>query len=52
MGDAPNAVLAFADAGKAFIGLERIPAGRDEIDDGIEIRAGQRRVGAAALTSA
>ena len=39
VGDAPAAVLALADAGKTLISLERIAAGGDEIDRGIEIRA-------------
>ncbi len=38
-------ILALPDAGEALVGFERIAAGGDEIDDGIEIRARQRRVG-------
>ena len=45
IGDAPAAVLALADAGEALIGLERIAAGGDEIDHGVEIGARERRVG-------
>ena len=39
IGDAPAAVLALADAGEALVGFERIAAGGDEIDRGIEIGA-------------
>ena len=39
IGDAPAPVLALADAGEAVIGLERIAAGGDEIDHGVEIGA-------------
>ena len=43
--DAPEPILALADAGKALIGLERVAAGGDEIDDGVEIRARQPGIG-------
>ena len=49
MGDAPAAVLALADFGEALIGFQRIAAGGDEIDRGVEIGArepGVRRGGA------
>ena len=44
IGDAPAAVLGLPDLGEALVGLERIAAGRDEIDDGIEVGAAQSRV--------
>jgi len=44
VGDAPAAVLALADAGEAFVGFERIAAGGDKIDRGIEIGARERGV--------
>ena len=37
VGDAPAPILAFADPGKAVIGFERVAAGGDEIDHGIEV---------------
>ena len=43
MGDAPAAVLALPDLGEALIGLQRIAAGGDEIDHGVEIGAAQDR---------
>ena len=45
IGDAPASVLALADAGEALVGFERVAAGRDEIDDGVEIGARQAAVG-------
>src|SRR5262249_58840625 len=45
MRDAPAAILALPDAGEALVGFERIAAGGDEIDHGVEIGAGQLRVG-------
>ena len=44
MGDAPAAVLALPDFGEALVGLERIAAGGDEIDRGVEIGARERRI--------
>ena len=44
VGDAPAAVLALTDAGEALVGFERIAAGGDEIDRGIEIRTRERGV--------
>ena len=44
MGDAPAAVLALPDLGEALVGLERVAAGGDEIDRGVEIGARERRV--------
>ena len=41
MGDAPAAVLALPDLGEALIGLERVTAGRNEIDRGVEVRTGE-----------
>ncbi len=38
MGDAPKPVFAVADTREALVGLERVAAGGDEIDHGIEIR--------------
>ena len=43
--DAPEPILALADAGKAIIGLERVAAGCDEVDDSVEIRARQPGIG-------
>ena len=43
--DAPAAVLALPDAGEALVGLERVAAGGDEIDHGIEIRPRQADIG-------
>ena len=45
MRDAPGAVLGLLDLGEALVGFQRIAAGRDEIDRGVEIGARQRRVG-------
>ena len=39
MRDAPAAVLALPDFGEALIGLQRVAAGGDEIDRGVEIGA-------------
>jgi hypothetical protein len=36
LADAPESVLALADAREAVIGLERVATGGDEIDDGVE----------------
>ena len=44
IGDAPAAVLALADAGEALVGFERIAAGGDEIDRGVEIGARERGI--------
>ena len=41
MGDAPAAVLVLADLGEALVGFQRIAAGGDEIEHGVEIGAGQ-----------
>ena len=49
MGDAPAAVFTLPDLGEALIGFERVTAGGDKIDRGVEIRAresGVRRGGA------
>ena len=45
MGDAPAAVLALPDLGEALVGLQRVAAGRDEIERGVEIGARQVRIG-------
>ena len=45
IGNAPAPVFAFANAGKAVVGLERIAAGGDEIDHGVEVCARQCGVG-------
>ncbi len=45
VGDAPAAVTAAADLGKALIGLQRIAAGGDEIEHGVEIRARKSGIG-------
>ena len=45
IGDAPAAVLVLPDLGEALIGLERVAAGGDEIDDGVEVGARQPRIG-------
>ena len=45
MRNAPAAVLALANPGKAVIGLERIAAGGDEIDHRVELGAAERGVG-------
>ncbi len=42
MRDAPASVLPRADFGEAFVGLQRIAAGGDEIDDVVEILARER----------
>ena len=44
MGDTPFAVLALPYLGKAFIGLQRVAAGGDEIDRVIEVCTAQSRV--------
>ena len=44
MGDAPAAVLALSDLGEAFIGFQRVAAGGDEIDCGVEIGARKRGI--------
>jgi hypothetical protein len=41
MRDAPAAVLGLSDLGEALVGLQRVAAGRDEIDRGVEIGARQ-----------
>ena len=45
IGDAPAPLLVLLDARKAFVGLQRIAAGGDEIDHVVEIGARQRRIG-------
>ncbi len=45
MGDAPAPVPALPDFGEALIGLQRVAAGGDKIDRGVEIGARQRGVG-------
>ena len=45
MRDAPAAVVAAPDAGEALVGFQRIAAGGDEIDHGVEILARERRIG-------
>ena len=45
MGDAPAAVLALPDLGEALVGLQRVAAGGDEIDHGVEIGARERGIG-------
>ena len=45
MRDAPLAVFRLPDLGEALVGFQRIAAGRDEIDRGVEIGAGERRIG-------
>ena len=37
--------LVCSDLGEALVGLQRVAAGRDEIDGGVEIGARQRRIG-------
>ncbi len=44
MADAPLAALVLADLGEALVGFERIAAGGDEIERGVEVGAGQVRV--------
>ena len=41
--------LPLADLGEALVGLQRVAAGGDEIDHGVEVAAGQRRVGRGGL---
>ena len=43
--DAPAAVRAAADLGEPLVGVQRVAAGGDEIDRGVEIRAGEARIG-------
>ena len=45
MRDAPAAVLALPDLGEALIGFQRVAAGGDEIDRGVEIGARQPGIG-------
>ena len=45
MGDAPAAVLALPDLGEALVGFQRIAAGGDEIDRGVEIGAREPHIG-------
>ena len=45
IGDAPTAAAVLLDARETLIGLQRIAAGRDEIDDIVEIAACQFRIG-------
>ena len=44
MADAPAAVLGLPDLGEALVSLERVAAGRDEIDRGVEVGARQAGV--------
>ena len=52
MRDAPAAVFALPDLGEALVGLQRVAAGGDEIDRGVEIRARERAIRRGARTSA
>jgi hypothetical protein len=45
MGYAPTTILALSDLGEALVGFERIPAGRDEVEDGVEVGARKPRIG-------
>src|SRR5579872_4723856 len=45
IGDPPAAVFVLPDAREAFIGFQRIAAGRNEVDDVVEIDPAQRRIG-------
>ena len=44
MRDAPRAVFRLPDLGEALVGFQRVAAGRDEIDCGVEVRAAERGV--------
>ncbi len=44
MGDAPAVILALADFGEALVGFERVAAGGDEIDRGVEVGARKRGI--------
>ena len=43
--DAPRAVAVLPDFGEALVGFQRVAAGRDEIDGGVEVGAREARVG-------
>ena len=48
VGHAPAASLGLSDLGEAFIGFERVAAGGDEIEDGVEVGAGKPCIGGGA----
>jgi len=45
MGHAPAAIRALSDLGEALVGFERIAAGGDEVENGVEVGARKPRIG-------